>query len=291
MTLPTGTISAADINAELGRSSTAEFSWNDSEGRILASVGGTGQNTSSGTQIDVDKFRGHARNFVSVNADTTNVTVSGLLTGNYVSGKTWGRITVGSGIVIGSTSVGAYALNVDGASGDRIEIVNNGYIVGMGGKGGRGDGGSGYNRGSASPGTDGEAGGPAIYAGYTTIITNNGIIGGGGGGGGGGGPGGNSGGKSRGPVPSGSGGGGAGRNVGAGGDAPIASEGTRTPGSDGTLLTGGAPSTNSGSGGAGGNLGQAGASPYRAGGAAGYYVVGGGNVTWSTLGDVRGSAG
>lgn len=281
-----GAISFYDLNVELGLSGTAQVSFNDSDLRSFL-----GKDTGA---ISLDDAHGRSQASITIGSDQYNYDIYTAVVnaGKYSSGKTRVVATIDGGVVVGSTSTGSYALTIQSfTSGDTVRIVNNGYIIGMGGKGGRGDGGSGYNRGSASGGTDGDPGGNAIYANFPATIVNNGIIAGGGGGGGGGGPGSNTGGKSRGPIPSGSGGGGAGRNVGPGGDAPIASEGTRNPGSDGSLLTGGAPSSNSSSGGYGGDAGQPGASPYHAGGSAGYYVVGGTNITWSTVGDLRGNAG
>lgn len=85
-------------------------------------------------------------------------------------------VTINSGIVVSANATSQYAFDT-GASfpaGSTLALVNNGYILGMGGAGG-----STYN----AP-TAGQPGGPALYAQAAITITNNGTIGGGGGGGG-----------------------------------------------------------------------------------------------------------
>lgn len=79
------------------------------------------------------------------------------------------EISIGAGIVVGSTSTGAYAFDT-GASfpaGSRLSLVigNGAYVVGAGGAGGGG------------------AGGPALRAQYPLSVTSVGTIGGGGKGG------------------------------------------------------------------------------------------------------------
>jgi hypothetical protein len=97
-------------------------------------------------------------------------------------------LTITTGIYVTSISTGSYALYISPSfpAGSSLTLINNGYIIGKGGAGGKG-GGTPSSR--LIPGEAGTAGGPALYVGYYTSITNNGLIGGGGGGGGGGGPG------------------------------------------------------------------------------------------------------
>jgi len=92
-------------------------------------------------------------------------------------------LTIATGIYVTSISTGSYAVYISPTfpAGSSLTLINNGYIIGKGGDGGIGAGGAARITGSA-----GTAGGPALYVGYSTSITNNGTIGGGGGGGGGG---------------------------------------------------------------------------------------------------------
>ena len=73
--------------------------------------------------------------------------------------------------VISSNSATTPALTISGSFPYGVLLVNNGYIVGMGGQG-------------ASPETVGQAGGTALSASVAVTVTNNGTIAGGGGGGG-----------------------------------------------------------------------------------------------------------
>jgi PKD repeat protein len=104
-------------------------------------------------------------------------------------------ITIGTGIIVSSNSTTAPAINVSGnfPAGSAVTVVNNGYIIGMGGAGGNGRTQTyvGKSLVVATYETSGLAGGPAITVAPTVpgnivvSITNNGTIGGGGGGGGG----------------------------------------------------------------------------------------------------------
>jgi hypothetical protein len=285
MTLPTGSISFAQINAELGRYFTNQYSLDDAEGRKLAAAGFTGQNINSGTPAPISNYHGNSRTNVSVGGSldsngyysTYNLESISLAGGNYVAGRTYNSITINSGTVLGSTSTGAYALTLNGNNGDILEMYNNGVITGAGGSGGAQNGGS------------GSAGGNALLVNYPTRITNNGSIWGGGGGGGAG-NGGTDGSPKPAYAPGGSGGGGGGYVPGPGGS------GDRNSGNPGSLSAGGSgwgpPPSGGGYGGTGGGPGQSGAPSNNGGGggAAGYYVVGGGNVTWTATNDIRGNA-
>lgn len=199
---------------------------------------------------------------------------------NYAISNGWDQtsqliITINSGVWISGSSPSTPALTVSGSFPAGLKIINNGYIVGMGGAGGS------HNAGG------GGAGGTAILTSSLMEMTNNGTIAGGGGGGGagryvpncigGGGGGGRSGqvnstggyinggaGTSSGP---GGGGGGSGRY----------SDGYNWfyPASGGS---GGGWGAN-GSGGGGTNWGGGGG-----GGAAGKCVEGNGLITWKYLG-------
>ena len=100
-------------------------------------------------------------------------------------------LTIAIGIYVTSISTGSYAVYISPAfpAGSNLTLINNGYIIGKGGNGGTG-GSTGTMTLTGAKGVagyNGNAGGPALYVGYSTSITNNGLIGGGGGGGGGGG--------------------------------------------------------------------------------------------------------
>lgn len=117
---------------------------------------------------------------LTISANTTNYNIKTAVGGAYVSGSTTVNLTINAGVYVRSTSAATYALNTGTgwATGDVINIINNGYIAGLGGAGAAG--------GGYSPGNGG-AGGPAIQLNYPVSITNaSGFIYSGGGGGGGG---------------------------------------------------------------------------------------------------------
>jgi len=228
---------------------------------------------------------------LTIAANTNNYVLSDFLSGtSYNPGRSIINLTVDANVIVGSTSVGSPALIIDGlATGDFINLINNGNIAGAGGRGGAAgsytsvtSGGSspvkgqpapkgGYSAGTTTvtsvPGRPGEVGGPALYVTYQTNLVNNGTIAGGGGGGGGGG----------GPT-SGQGGGGAGRVAGTGAN-------------NGTLTAGGAGAGLGGAGGARGTAGSAGTNDTNAGGvggAAGAAILGIDNVTITTAGIIIG---
>lgn len=113
-------------------------------------------------------------------SNTANASLNLSSIGGYSAGNSDITVTVNSGVYLYSTSTGGYGLNLSGGTaGDTLTIVNNGYIMGMGGAGGGYVGGS-----TARPGS---AGGPAINFGFSlsgaTVTNTSGYIGGGGGGG------------------------------------------------------------------------------------------------------------
>lgn len=225
--------------------------------------------------------------------------------GKYSAGITDITVTVNSGVYVGSPSDGtSYAITTSGlVSGDIVNIINNGYILGAGGKG--------ANGGSccASQAPSGNAGGRGIYASVATNITNFGTIAGGGGGGGGGGACKSHGGTLTGCGASG-GGAGAGYAFGSGGVGTVGINGTGQNGGNGGYISAGdggpliyaiggqQSGSYSGAAGNGGGLGTAGSSGQvsfvnyydwvaqdgGSGGAAGYYLVGNSNVTWVATG-------
>lgn len=119
---------------------------------------------------------------LTISANTQNLNIMTMVGGAYVAGKTDVTLTINAGVVVGSSSTAAYALDTGTGwtAGDTITIVNNGYIAGMGGAGGYASTTSGWPK-------PGNAGGPAIILRYPVTIANGaGYIYSGGGGGAGG---------------------------------------------------------------------------------------------------------
>ena len=181
-------------------------------------------------------------------------------------------ITINSGIVVYSdtTATAAFDIPTTIPAGSTINIINNGYIVGMGGAGG-----------GNSISQVGQNGGPAMNVAVACSITNNGTIGGGGGGGG-----------YCGVASFSSAGGGGGRS----GRVNSAGGASNTfPGGAGTFAAAGAGGVNSGRiGGTGGNWGATGGTATGgrtnyAGGAGGAAVVGNSYVTWLAIGTRMGA--
>lgn len=95
-------------------------------------------------------------------------------------------VTINSGVYVSANSTGLYAFDTGATSypaNSSLALINNGFIIGMGGNGGSSSGRSGLSANVA--GSAGGNGGPAVRITLPTQITNNGTIGGGGGGGGG----------------------------------------------------------------------------------------------------------
>jgi hypothetical protein len=204
------------------------------------------------------------------------------------------KVIVESGAIVGGTVLGSPAFDVGDWTGFgdvTIEVVNNGRIQGRGGGGGRG-----WSSDGDTPSTAGEAGSTAFYSRRAITLDNtNGEIWGGGGGGGGGGM--SSWASNR---ESGGGGGGQGFAPGALGFAEgsaklftLATAGTtEAPGIGGNGANG--TSNKGGNGGAPGQAGfkgtQVSASfPAKNGGAAGSAVDGNSFVTFTALGDIKGT--
>lgn len=192
------------------------------------------------------------------------------------------KVIIESGAVVGGTVLGSPAFDIgnwSGITGVTIEVLNNGRIQGRGGKGGN----------AAKNGVAAQAGEAGSLAFKTTraITLNNanGKIYGGGGGGGGGAI------KENGKQ-AGGGGGGAGQAPGAGGDT---GNGANQAGSPGTLDAGGAGAragtSSAWPGGNGGAPAQAGSAPGGggAGGAAGGAIDGNSFITFTALGDIKGT--
>ncbi len=165
MTLPVSpnAISFSQVNTELGLSSTAQISLNDSAVRTLFGK-------ASGA-ISMSDGHGKANQFAfTISANQVNANLRSLAVAAGWNQTSAVVATVNSGVWIYSTSTGTPALTINGSFPNGVTLTNNGYIAGMGGAG------STYR---LSP----NAGGPAISLGVNCTIINNSYIGGGGGGG------------------------------------------------------------------------------------------------------------
>jgi len=297
MALPTsGTITLDEIHVEAGGTTNTTATINDADIRALIGK-------AAGVTMSFDEWYG-ASAAVTINltigANTNNYNIQNSRGGTYVAGITTVNLTINSGVTVGSTSTGTYALETGSswASGDVINIINNGTVKGRGGNGGNG--GSVVFNSSAPAGAAGGVGGNAFRAQFATTFTNNGSVYGGGGGGGGGGTQYSvltlkNGVTSESAYAGNGGGGGAGVNGGSGGTGGTASGAADVNiqgvnGSAGTATAGGAAGVGGGiAGGAGGGLGASGtqgsfgviiqgppqgAGAGGAGGLAGFYQVG-----------------
>jgi len=173
-----GTTAGQSIEIENGGNGTTMISLNDTAVRALAGV-----TTPNSTIIMPTNFYGKS-NRVAISYTFTSNTANASLAMSSISGYSSGlsdiTITNNAGIYLyATTNTSTYGLNLTGgATGDTVTLVNNGYIMGLGGNGGIATG--------AGPGF---AGGPAINVGIGVNITINNTnasayIGGGGGGGG-----------------------------------------------------------------------------------------------------------
>ena len=111
----------------------------------------------------------------AINIATATAQSAQSRTGSYSAGNTDVVITVNPSVYVYSTNTSNAGLTLSGGSiGDTLTVVNNGYVMGMGGAGGNGN-----------PNTVPGVGGTAVSLGFTALVNNTaGYIGGGGGGGG-----------------------------------------------------------------------------------------------------------
>lgn len=184
-----GSTTGRSINLEFGRAATATTSMSQ-----LYRGGGVVPNASANNAIptagaiSLSQFYNATNRVqinVTINANQSNYVLNTAKASGYVAGISDVTVTINSGIYVSANSTAAYALDVDTswAAGDTVTIVNNGFIVGMGGAGG---GGRNISNTTGSGGSNGAVGGPALRAQRAVSVTNNGTIGGGGGGGAGG---------------------------------------------------------------------------------------------------------
>jgi hypothetical protein len=290
MTLPSsGSIAMSQVNTELGLSSTAQISFNDTTVRTL-----TG--TSAGTALILPtNFYGKTHRITlsyTFTSSTPNASLNVTSLSGYVAGISDITITVNSGVYLYATTTSNAGLTLSGGtSGDTITLVNNGYIAGQGGSGG----------GSTGSAIQATPGGVGLSLGFNTTVNNtnsSAYIGGGGGGGGfgyngnvtyaggGGGAGGGTGGAAE-FNP-----GGSGAHAGGTGSAGTNTSGTASGGGGGGVFpgTGGASvtvptigSTGQAAAGNGGGAGGGGAA-YYSGGKGALYAGGGGGGGWGASG-------
>lgn len=174
------------------------------------------------------------------------------------------EVTVSSGIVLSADSTGQYAFDtgVTFPAGTTLALINNGFVIGMGGAGG-----AAY--------TAGSNGGPALRAQYAiSIDAAGGVIGGGGGGGGGDKSGGGGGGRSGRTNAAGASGGASGTFSSGGSGGGGGAGGTTGPGAGHSI----------GGGGGGGWGASGGTTGIYAGGTGGAAVVGNSYITWINTG-------
>ena len=170
MALPSsGAIRAgADVNVELGNSSTTQISLGQASVRSLYGV------ASGAIRLAADGY-GKSGGFsatISTNQQELNLRTWALANG--WNGTSAATITVGSNVYIWSSSITIPGLTINGSWPAGITVINNGFIMGKGGNGGQ------NNNGTT---TAAQNGGSAISLGVNASITNNSYIGGGGGGG------------------------------------------------------------------------------------------------------------
>lgn len=315
-----GPISLLNIQTEFGGTSPISVSEYYRGGGLVPNGAPQNANIATSGAISIGSFYGSVKGFVFNQVISSNYTNYNLRTAAIAAG--WDQvlpliatITVNSNIYVSSNSTGVYAFDTGSSfpTGSALYLINNGFILGMGGAGGKGggvvrtyDNKTGQVAETIYPGSEGLAGGAALIARYPISVDNLGTIGGGGGGGGGGQAGFvdvSGGGKT--PLIEylGGGGGGGGRTAstassgGAGGYANYSGS-SGGAGSYASAGTGGSPAIyNSWRGGYGGNGGAWGASgsnggtsvgsttvgPY-AGGAGGAAVVGNANISWISAG-------
>ena len=173
MTLPSsGPIKISEYNTELElSSSTVSQDLNSSLVRYLL------QDTTDRAPISMSYGYGKSYTYSFNLTSGTNLDLRTQAIASGWNGVRPVAVYIPSGVIIGSTSTSSYALTIQGSFPNGVTLINNGYIVGMGGSGGSTPyGGYGYSQ-------NGTSGGPALQVLTSVTITNNGTIGGGGGGG------------------------------------------------------------------------------------------------------------
>lgn len=172
MAIPsTQSIRLSDISVELGLPRTTKMALGHPDVRTFLGI-------PSG-KVGLGQVRGASfgRAIVShvISAHSQNLTINLNTLPGYQAGKSDITITVNPGIYVWSATGNPALIIVGGTNGDTLKLVNNGFIMGLGGNAGYYDGTNGIN---PTPGQ------PAMAINYPITLDNqNGYIGGGGGGG------------------------------------------------------------------------------------------------------------
>lgn len=157
----------SQINVELGFGSTVAISLNDTNVRTLLGKASGAISLSDGYGKSNAFAFTISANIADANLRTLAVNAGWNQTSKVVA-------TINSGVYVYSTNTANAGLTINGAFPGGVELINNGFIMGKGGKGGFS-----YTLGIILGGV----GGPAINLGVNVSITNNSYIAGGGGGG------------------------------------------------------------------------------------------------------------
>jgi len=169
-TLPaSGVITLGDVNVALGLARATQTSLGQASVRTLFGV-------STGA-ISLSNGYGKSSSYnltISANTLKYNLRTALIAAGYSGTGTFKTTITINSGVYVWSDTTATAAFDTGVLSGGTITIINNGYIIGMGGNGAIV---------GATPGNGG-AGGPAMNIQHSVTMTNNSYVAGGGGGGG-----------------------------------------------------------------------------------------------------------
>ena len=231
MAIPSsGPISLTTIQTEFGGSAPTSLNEYYAGGAYVpAGTSGTYGAVPSSGQISLRNFYGTSNTFIAAPITTSQqqLNLRTWALANGWDGTSALSVAINSGVYIWSDNTTIAALTIAGSFPNGVTVINNGYIMGSGGKGGN------WYFNSSSPTMYGQNGGPAIGLGAgldtTAIVVNNSgaFIAGGGGGG-------SSGGFFNDAGNAGGGGGGAGG--GAGGDVDIDLPGLRYYGGAGGAI-------------------------------------------------------
>lgn len=172
MGLPaSGAISLNDVNVELGNTATAQIDMNSAAFRGLFGIG-------SGAISMSDGYGKSSQFSFSITSNVNNANLATLATNAGWDGSAELIATIEPNVYCNSTHYLAYGMIITGSFPGGVTLINNGYIVGRGGNGGKGA--------TSSNATGGGTGGTALVIQSSVSIYNYGTIAGGGGGGGGG---------------------------------------------------------------------------------------------------------
>ena len=117
----------ADVNVELGNSSSAQISLGQSTVRSLYSI------ASGAIRLAADGYGKSSVFKFTVSSNQTNTNLRTLAVNAGWDQSSAVEATIGSGVYVYSNSTATPALTVDGTWPKGVSLINNGYIVGMGG--------------------------------------------------------------------------------------------------------------------------------------------------------------